>query len=57
MYDADTIIERLNEEIEFLEQELFKEDDGEEQDLENPDYAYYTLQVLYNIRGDKKGLL
>lgn len=42
------IIQRLDNEISFLEQEF----DSDDPDLWAPDYAQYTLQVLYTIRGD-----
>lgn len=42
------IAQRLRDEIDMLEKELASDDP----DLENPDYASYTLDVLLNILGD-----
>lgn len=55
VYDPERIVLNLDEEIEWLEVQLNMDKDDEDYDLENPDYAYYTLQVLYAIRGDWRG--
>ena len=47
MTDAE-IVKRLRDEITFLETEL----DSDDPDLDNPDYASYTLNVLEHILGE-----
>jgi len=42
------IVKRLRDEIEFVEREL----ESDDPDLENPDYASYTLDVLKHILGE-----
>jgi hypothetical protein len=52
VFDTEKIVKNLNEEIEWLEEQLDMDENDEAYDLDNPEYVYYTLLALYDIRGD-----